>query len=84
MDLKKLFVFGIVLIVSLINNVMARPSFDDQLFVQGLSRTRRSPQNPLSPWCNSPFLNFARFKPRFCPPNPLCKLTLSRGSRDCS
>ena len=77
MDPMKLFVFGLLLIASIISSAIARPRTN-------ILRIRRSPQDPLSPWCNSPFLNFARFKPRFCPPNPLCKLTLGRGERDCS
>merc|ERR1711981_476212 len=74
MDSKKLFLFGLLLIVSLINHAMARPNF----------RSLRLRRASASPWCNSPFLNYPFFTSRFCPPNPLCKLTIGREERDCS
>jgi len=77
MDSKKLFLLGLLLIASLISHATAMPNFRS-------FRIRRSPQGPTSPWCNSPFLNYSKFRPRFCPPNPLCKLTIGREERDCS
>jgi hypothetical protein len=77
MDSKKLFLFGLLLIVSLINHAMARPNFRSL-------RLRRSPLVPASPWCYSSFTNYPNFTPRFCPSNPLCKITINREERDCS
>merc|ERR1711997_353600 len=74
MDSKKLFLFGLLLIASLINHATAMPNFRSL-------RLRRSP-TIASPWCNSPFLNYSKFRPRFCPPNPNCKLTIGREERD--
>ena len=77
MDGKKVFIFVGVLLFSMISAVLGMPMF-------GGSRVKRSPQTPVSPWCKTAFLNFPRFTPRFCPPNPRCKLTISRFLRDCS
>jgi hypothetical protein len=77
MDAKKFFILGILVMLPLINVVLALPNYAN-------SRVKRSPQNPLSPWCMSAFLNYPKLKPRFCPPNPKCKLTVGRAFRDCS
>ena len=74
MDLKNLFLCCLLVIVAAICQTSGMPDF---------RRVRRSPQGPLSPWCNSPFLNYPFFTPRFCPPNPNCKLTIGREERDC-
>ena len=47
------------------------------------TRQRRSPQND-NPWCQTAFLNFARFSPRMCPKPPLCKLSRPLASRRCT
>ena len=77
MDLKKLFLCGLLIIVSVLSQTSGMPNFSHL-------RLRRSPQGPLSPWCTSPFLNYPFFTSRFCPPNPNCKLTVGREDRDCS
>merc|ERR1711997_973038 len=77
MDLKKLFLCGLLIIVSVLSQTCGMPNFSHL-------RLRRSPQGPLSPWCNSPFLNYPFFTSRFCPPNPNCKLTVGREDRDCA
>ena len=73
----KIYVYTLTTLLFTINLIMGLPMF-------GTSRIRRSPTGALSPWCSSAFLNFPGFKPRFCPPNPRCKLTISRFLRDCS
>merc|ERR1711890_54384 len=57
MEAKKVFIFGAVLLFSLISFVTGMPMF-------GESRMKRSPQSPVSPWCKTAFLNFPRFTPR--------------------